>query len=63
MVLLVRHVDALEAVDVPGQAGLVDVSLAGLDGLDESVVNENVLKISYKFFKVKITEDVLLIMY
>jgi hypothetical protein len=50
MVLFVRHVDALEAVDVPGQAGLVDVSLAGLDGLDESIVNENVLKISYKFF-------------
>jgi hypothetical protein len=63
MVLLVRHVDALEAVDVPGQAGLVDVSLAGLDGLDESVVNENVLKISYTYSKVKITDDELLIMY
>ena len=43
MVLLVRDVDALEAVDVPWQAGLVDVSLPGLDGLHEGVVNENVL--------------------
>ena len=44
MVLLVGDVDALEAVDVPRQAGLVDVSLSGLDGLHKSVVNEYVLK-------------------
>ena len=44
VVLLVGDVDALEAVDVPRQAGLVDVRLAGLNGLHKGVVNEYVLK-------------------
>ena len=45
MVFLVGDVDALEAVDVPGQAGLVDVSLAGLDGLHQGVVDKDVLQV------------------
>ena len=43
VVLLVRDVDALQAVDVPGQTALVDVSLAGVDGLVQGVVDEDVL--------------------
>ena len=43
MGLVVRDVDALQAVDVLGQAGLGDVCLAGLDGLHEGVVDEDVL--------------------
>ena len=41
--LLVRHVNALEAVDVLGETGLGDVSLPGLDGLHQGVVDEDVL--------------------
>ena len=40
---LVRHVNALEAVDVLGEAGLGDVRLPGLDGLHQGVVDEAVL--------------------
>ena len=41
--LLVRHVNTLEAVDVLGETGLGDVSLPGLDGLHQGVVDEDVL--------------------
>ena len=41
--LLICHIDALEAVDVLGQAGLGDVSLPGLNGLHKGVVDEDVL--------------------
>ena len=44
MILLVGDVDALEAVDVPRQASLVDVSLAGLNGLNQRIVYKGVLK-------------------
>ena len=43
MALLVGEVDALEAVDVPGEASLADVGLAALDGLGQRVVQEDVL--------------------
>ena len=43
---LVGHVDALEAVDVLGEAGLGDVGLPGLDGLHQGVVDEAVLLLS-----------------
>ena len=43
VVLFVRDVDALEAVDVPGEAALPDVRLPALDGLEEGVVDEHVL--------------------
>lgn len=43
MVLFVRDVDALEAMDVLWQASLVNVGLAGLDGLHQGVVYEGVL--------------------
>ena len=43
MALLVGDVDALEAVDVPGEAALADVRLAALDGLGQCVVQEDVL--------------------
>ena len=43
VVLLVRDVNALQAVDVPGQAALPDQRLTGLDGLGQRVVQEDVL--------------------
>ena len=43
---IVRHVNALEAVDVLGEAGLGDVGLPGLDGLHQGVVDEAVLLLS-----------------
>ena len=43
MALFVGDVHALEAVDVPGEAALADVGLAALDGLGQSVVDEEVL--------------------
>ena len=45
MILLVGDVDALEAVDVPRQASLVDVSLASLDGLHQGIVDKDVLQV------------------
>ena len=44
--LLVRHVNTLETVDVLGKTGLGDVSLPGLDGLHQGVVDEDVLLLS-----------------
>ena len=41
--LLIRHVNALETVDVLGKTRLGDVSLPGLDGLHQGVVDEHVL--------------------
>lgn len=46
MVLLVGDVDALQAVDVPGQAALGDERLARLDRLGKRVVDEDVLLLS-----------------
>lgn len=43
MILLVRDVDALEAVDVPGEAALADMCLTGLNSLGQRVVDEHVL--------------------
>ena len=44
--LLVGHINALETVDVLGKTGLGDVSLPGLDGLHQGVVDEDVLLLS-----------------
>ena len=41
--LLIRHVNALETVDVLGKTRLGDVSLPSLDGLHQGVVDEHVL--------------------
>ena len=49
--LLVGDVYALEAVDVTGKAALADVSLSGVDGLGQGVVDKNVLKKRGHFWK------------